>query len=88
MAEAFCLCRWILYEVGEGLIPSAGQDGSDMEISAGFIIFLVLISPFALWITIFFIGTFTGLIRLLRSRHPARSKELHRKALPRKSPSP
>lgn len=61
-----------------------------MEISAGFIIFLVLISPFALWITIFFIGTFTGLIRLLRNRHPhpARSKDLHRKAVPRKSPSP
>ena len=43
-----------------------------MEISAGFIIFLVLVSPFALWIVMFFIGTFTGFIKLLRNRlrHP------------------
>ncbi len=39
-----------------------------MEISAGFIIFLVLVSPFVLWIIMFFIGTFTGFIKLLRNR--------------------
>ena len=40
-----------------------------MEISAGFIIFLVLVSPFALWVIIFFVGTITGFIKLLRNRH-------------------
>jgi hypothetical protein len=36
-----------------------------MEISAGFIIFLVLVSPFVLWIISFFTGLAIAIIRLL-----------------------
>ena len=46
-----------------------------MEVSAGFIIFLVLVSPFALWIILFFIGTFTGFIKLLRKRHKSHNDD-------------
>jgi len=39
-----------------------------MEISAGFIIFLILVSPFVLWIISFFTGVVISVVKLIRGQ--------------------